>query len=199
MTERIIGYLVADDGTAGLGDLVADAVKRSGQRIRLVPYDFSRFDDVVTRLVPEGVPSPAWMLQARRNADSRTHFLAEFGGLDAEEVADFAQSTARNRRSTAYRWRDEGLIFAVGHAGKTIYPAFQFDPNTRRPKPVVARVLAELPDGLRHGGWQLALWWDTPLDVLDWQRPVDVMSTEADAVVEAARAEAADWVDASGN
>jgi hypothetical protein len=200
MAERIIGYLVADDEeTAGLGDIVADVVAKTGRRIRLVPSDFSRFDDVVTRLVPDHVPSPAWMLQARRNADSRVRFLAEFGGLDAEDVADFAQSTARNRRATAYRWRDDGLIFGVGHAGKTVYPAFQFDPDTHRPKPVVGGVLAQLPPGLRHGGWQLALWWDTPLDVLDWQRPVDVMDTDADAAINAARAEAADWADASGN
>src|ERR1700738_5366373 len=105
MAERIIGYLVADDDeTAGLGDIVADVAAKTGRQIRLIPSDFSLFDDVVTRLVPEHVPSPAWMLQARRNADSRVRFLAEFGGLNAEDVADFAQSTPRNRRATAYRW-----------------------------------------------------------------------------------------------
>ena len=101
MTDRIIGYLVAEDNEtapASLRDLVTRAVAKTGRPIRLVSSDFARFDDVVTRLIPETVPSPAWMLQARRNADSRARFLSEFGGLDAEGVADFAQSTARNRR-----------------------------------------------------------------------------------------------------
>lgn len=138
---------------------------------------------------PVGVVSSAVAEQARRNAAARGEFLAEFEALDAEGVADLAGSKAENRRATASRWHREGLCFAVEHEGRLVFPAFQFDPATGRPRPTVAKAMTALRSvGL--GGWSLALWWATPHDVLGWRRPADVLSTEPNLVMQAAQVDA---------
>jgi hypothetical protein len=137
-----------------------------------------RFDDVVEQLLPNtDVPEPAWLDQARRNAELRTQFIQTHGGLTAEQVADTTCSKATNRRQAAYRLAKDGKLFAVDWHGTLVYPAFQFDSRTGHVRPQIAEVLAALPGGLN--GWELALWFDdavydpnardhtVPLDVID--------------------------------
>jgi hypothetical protein len=190
-TGRVVGLVVTER------DLdereVEELLAPTGAHVVFISAMFSRFNEVVDVLAPTAVPSPAWLEQARRNADERRRFLDEFGALDAEGVATLAGSKSANRRSLAQRWRSEGKIFGVEVQGKFVYPGFQFDPETGQPKPDIGRVLASLPRTLREGGWQLALWWDNAVDALGFRRPVDVLDKDPDAVVLAARAEATDW------
>jgi hypothetical protein len=172
---------------ADAAERVAEAVP--GARVLELPQF-----ETVQRLVesfmpPAGVVSSVVAEQARRNAAARAEFLSEFEALDAEGVADLAGSKAGNRRATASRWQGEGLCFAVEHEGRLVFPAFQFDPATGRPRAAVAEVIAALRSvGL--GVWSLALWWATPADVLAWRRPADVLSDEPDRVIDAARVDA---------
>lgn len=151
------------------------------------------FDAVVDALMPHReIPGPGFLAQVRRNAAERQTFLDTHGALTAEEVADFAGSRAQNRRQTAHRWATQDrTIFAVEHGGRTLYPGFQFDADTRRPVPAVAEALARLPRGLT--GWALALWWDTPaLDDGDWVTPLEVID-QSDRIARLAAAEADRW------
>lgn len=155
------------------------------------------FDAVVDAVTRPTVPPPAWFAQARRNAEARQAFLDEFGALTSDDIASLAGSQATNRRATAHRWQAEHKIFAVNHHGQVLYPGFQFDPEVGRPKPAVAETLAALPEAMT--GWALALWWTTPVDLLDWARPVDVLDTATEELVRAAQAEAADWAQAAAS
>lgn len=137
-----------------------------------------------TRVVPSPVAE-----QARRNAEARAGFLAELEMFDAQGVADLAGSRAENRRATASRWHGDGSCFAVEHEGRLLFPAFQFDPETRRPRPEVAEVVSAL-HGIGLRGWSLALWWTTPHDALSWRRPVDALRETPQDVIEAARLDA---------
>ncbi|HMC43017.1 MAG TPA: hypothetical protein VKI20_08405 [Acidimicrobiales bacterium] len=139
---------------------------------------------------PLEVASPAAADQARRNAEARVAFLREFPVLDADEVAARAGSRATNRRATASRWVTAGQAFAVSHGGRQLYPAFQFDPDTGRPRPGVATVIGALRS-VGITGWALALWWATPHDTLGWQRPADRLADGPDAVERAAATDAA--------
>ena len=160
----------------------------------VVAFDLDEpFDRVVEALMPQrDVPGPGLLAQARRNATERLAFLEEHGALTAEEIADLAGSTARNRRQTAHRWSvKERSIFGVEHHGRTLYPGFQFDPDTGKPLPAVAAALAELPAQLT--GWALALWWDTPIPETDgWVTPLEVLHDPA-RVARLAEDEADRW------
>jgi hypothetical protein len=191
---RVVGLVVSEH------DLDEAQVEKTlaptGAHVVFISGMLSRFNDVVNVLAPVGVPSPAWLEQARRNAEERRRFLDEFGALDSEEVATLARSKSANRRSLAQRWRSERRIFGVEIQGRYVYPGFQFDPESGQPKPVIARILKSLPGPLRDGGWQLALWWDNAVDTLEFRRPVDIVDEDPEAVVSAARAEAAEWAQA---
>lgn len=193
-TGRVIGLVVSEQDLdeRELEQMLAP----TGAHVVFLSGMLSRFNEVVDVLAPSEVPAPAWLEQARRNADERSRLLEEFGGLDSEGVARLAGSRSANRRSLAQRWRSEGRIFGVEVKGKFVYPGFQFDPQTGNPKPAISRVLEALPRHLLEGGWQLALWWDSAVDTLGFRRPVDVVDEQPDEVVSAARAEAADWAQA---
>jgi hypothetical protein len=89
------------------------------------------------------IPSPAVVLQARRNAEARATMLEEFGALTAADVADLAGSDAKNTSALAGRWRREGRLLAVEHHGTVYYPGFQFD-SSGKPRPEIAQVLRYL-------------------------------------------------------
>jgi hypothetical protein len=188
---RVVGLVVSDHD---LDEREVEAqLAPTGAQVLFLSGMLSRFNELVDVLAPREVPSPAWVEQARRNAEERSRFLEEFGALTSEDVAELAGSRSANRRSLAQRWRGEGRIFAVEVHGRLVYPGFQFDQETGRPKPSIARVLAGLPGSLRDGGWQLALWWDNAVDSLGWRRPVDILDEDPDAVVAAAQSDAAEW------
>jgi hypothetical protein len=145
--------------------------------------DLDRLTEAMTPEVT--VPSPAIVLQARRNAAARTELLTEFGALTASQVAELSGSEAKNRSALAGRWRREGRLVAVEHYGAVYYPAFQFD-EEGRPRPVVESALAHLNDP-NITPWQQALWFTTANGWLDGRRPVDLLVTEPEAVISAAR------------
>jgi hypothetical protein len=159
-----------------------------------------RFDELADAMMPTHVPTASLVEQARRNVAERVHFLKAYGALSAEQVADTVGSHATNRRALAARWRGEHKVFAVRvPPNMLVYPAFQFDFDAGAPRPVVADVLAALPAGLRDGGWQLALWWDTPTDFLGWNRPIEMLDKDPAAVVAAAVDEAREWAEANAS
>jgi hypothetical protein len=79
---------------------VEETLAPTGAHVVFISGMLSRFNEVVDVLAPRDVvPSPAWLEQARRNAEERSRFLDEFGALDSEGVATLARSRSANRRS----------------------------------------------------------------------------------------------------
>jgi hypothetical protein len=143
-------------------------------------------DELAKAMTPHtAVPTPAIVLQARRNADARSRLLGEFGALTSAQVAELAGSEAKNSSALASRWRREGRLVAVDHHGTLYFPAFQFDPHGR-PKPVIAEALEHL-EGAEVTAWQQALWFTTANGWLEGRRPVDLLDEQPGAVTAAAR------------
>lgn len=138
-------------------------------------------------------PFAASQRQKSRNVASREAFLAEFSTLTPEQVS----AVCREPRSRAASAEGPAPPFGVDHAGRILYPTFQFD-DQGRSKASVQAVLRALPPELVQGGWQLALWWVTPTARLGGRRPVDLIDVDPAAVVATAQAEADDWGAATG-
>jgi hypothetical protein len=190
---ELIGALEALGGADPVGAAIAALVAVGARVSSGVDPAFEQVIEAVTRA---DVPAPSWFAQARRNAEVREKFLEEFGALTSDEVAELAGSQAANRRATAHRWQSEQRVFSVTHHGQVLYPGFQFDPTTGRPKPAVAQVLGVLPANLV--GWARAMWWVTPADELGWARPVDRLDDAPAEVIGLAGVEATEWADAAG-
>jgi hypothetical protein len=127
------------------------------------------------------------MQHVRANAAAREALIREFGLLSSADVAELAGSTAGNRAALAHRWKSTGQIFGLAYRGEEGFPAFQFDPETRRPRAAVREVVARLAPV--YGGWSLALWFLSANAFLGGVRPVDRLVESPQKVVEAARAE----------
>lgn len=147
-------------------------------------------DRLIDALMPESiaVPTPAAVLQARRNAEARGVLLDEFGALRSHEVADLAESRASNRAALANRWRAENRLVAVPVRDELLYPGFQFNAEGK-PKPVIGPTIAWLRSDPHTTDWQMALWFVTPTSWLGGRRPVDLLDERPDAVIDAARRE----------
>jgi hypothetical protein len=146
--------------------------------------------ELVESLTPSEppIPSEAALLMARRNAQARWDLLEQTGYLTAEQIAE-SRSQAKNRAAYASRLRKQGRIFAVAWHSRTLYPAFQFDPVSGEPRPVVRDVLSALPtDDMSE--WEIALWWTAANGWLHGgERPLDWIDRDPLLVVEAARHE----------
>lgn len=144
--------------------------------------------ELIESMTPKAVPTPAMVLQARRNSEARAALIEELGLLTSSEIADLNESQAENRAALASRWKGEGRIFSVRHHGQDYFPAFQLAADGR-PLEVVARLLKAL-GGAR--GWETALWFTAANGYLAGRRPVDLLGTEPESIVEAAEREGAE-------
>ncbi|HRO61429.1 MAG TPA: hypothetical protein PK177_20105 [Burkholderiaceae bacterium] len=137
-------------------------------------------------------PSAVDLAMAQRLAVRHARILNEFGYVTAERLADINGSQATNRAALADNWRKRRQVFAVPHPDKAarepdVYPAFQFENG--KPIKTVQQVL-EAFDG-RKSPWKLALWFTSNNGALpDSARPVDLLTTNPQAVIEAARGDA---------
>lgn len=123
------------------------------------------------------------------NARLRAEFMIHSPGWTAAEVAEFAQSRARNRNALASRWAGEKRIFGVLSDRITLFPSFQFNSDTRQPYPEIRDVISALESD--YEGWSLAIWFITPNDWLEGRAPLDCWSAARAAVAVAAQSEQA--------
>jgi hypothetical protein len=114
------------------------------------------------------------------NARLRAAFIKRFKALTSRDIHRMSGSRSANRAATAHRWKRERQVFSVPHGGEDLFPAFQF--RDGRPRPVIARILAALPD---MSPWQTALWFASGTGWLGDRAPVECLD-DADAVVAAA-------------
>lgn len=139
------------------------------------------------------VPSRLDMQMARRIAARHARVLNEFGFATAEELADANQSRAGNRSALADNWKKRRQVFAVRHRDESgrpreVFPLFQFEDH--KPIKAVQAVLEAF--GEHKAPWKLALWFTSNNGWLPGQaRPVDLLESASDAVVQAARRDAA--------
>jgi hypothetical protein len=139
------------------------------------------------------VPSPVDTQMAQRLAGRHAGVLSEFGFVTAEQLADANQSRAGNRSALADNWKKRRQVFSVRHRDESgrpreVFPLFQFDDH--RPIKAVQAVLEAF--GENKSPWKLALWFTSNNGWLPGQaRPVDLLAGAPDAVVQAARHDAA--------
>lgn len=73
-------------------------------------------------------------------------------------------------------------LIAVDFDGRKFYPGLQFDTQTRRIQPGIARIVSEA-DVFGVGHDSLTLWMTAPTGQIEGNpRPVDVLSSDPDAV-----------------
>lgn len=188
----VVGDPATIDLVAGLLDLVQSTTSSDPDRALTLLIEIKRRQtldaQLVERLMPAAIPTPAHVLQLQRNAGLRAAALAEFGAWTAADLARMRGVETVNEHATPGRWLKERRVFAVDGPRERLYPVFQFTPDGH-PLPVLQPVLLALPGTL--SGWETLLWFTAPNGWLDGTRPVDRLAVEPDRVVAAARSLAA--------
>ena len=142
-------------------------------------------EELVERLTPRRVVSPAAAEQARRNAELRAQALEDNEMLDSEAVAALVGSQGKNRSATGSRLVRSHQAFAVQEQGRWLFPTFQFDlqeGRLYRETPPLVAALAER--GVR--GWSAVLWMLRRSGWLGGKRPVDLFRSDFETVLHAA-------------
>jgi DNA-binding transcriptional ArsR family regulator len=178
---------IADDPSPGTAASVEDVGVEGALDYRALRGAADPVTAVIEKLTPDVQPrviSVNALLQARRNAELRAEFLTQLEHLTSSQVAELAGSTAANRSALAHRWRTEGKIFGVEWRDQWLFPRFQFDDVSGKPKPEIAAALT--PFRLAGSSdWEVAAWF-TGRNPWLRTRPIDVLPRAPDRVVHAA-------------
>jgi hypothetical protein len=138
---------------------------------------------VLEAMLPQvSVLTDAATTQLIWNAKARAEALSEFGALTPAQIEELRGVHTTNPHATVSRWVKDGRVFAIDAAGGRVFPAFQFSDG--EPRPVIARVLAELAGQLH--GWEILTWFTGSSGNLEGDRPVDRLADAPDEVVAAA-------------
>lgn len=183
--------VLGDGETLGLVtellDLVTASAPGGTERALTLLIELKRRDtldaQLVERLMPAAIPTPAHVLQLQRNATRRAAALAEFGAWTAGDLARMRGVETVNAHATPGRWLKERRVFAIEGPRERLFPVFQFTADIR-PIPALRAILLALPPTL--SGWETLLWFTAPNGWLDGVRPVDRLVDGPERVAEAA-------------
>lgn len=145
------------------------------------------YEKIIDALVPQ-VPQPQHILvEARMNAEARTHVFETADWLTAAQLSEIAGFTGQNASAQPNKWKREGRIFAIRQGGSDYYPGYALDPNNGyRPIKGLQPILAlfhELED------WDIAIWFASVNSFLGGKVPKDLLLKVPDRVLAAAEDE----------
>jgi hypothetical protein len=145
------------------------------------------------RLLPAADPAPGGGgLSSGHQRDvqftSMLRAFRETGGLmRGDEAAALLKQRNAGDVSSLARWIVTEQVLSFDWRGELWVPLFQFDLADMSIRPGISRIAAELMPAF--DGWALANWFATPNTRLQERLPADLLATEADAVMQAARAD----------
>ncbi len=134
-------------------------------------------DELTAAAIDAGMPlatGPA-LIQAERLATRRASLLAQ-PTYSYEELGDLIGiDSTSSVRTWLHRRRQERSLFSVTQSGRTVIPAFQFDPEGRPRADLRPLLEALLAGGV--DGWQLWAWLTSPSNLLSGEVPEAVAAT----------------------
>jgi len=157
--------------------------------------DRERADNIIKASLAAAIPmQEGARAQAELAAGRLRDIFARVTMLTAYEVGKQAGSDSNKPEALASQWATRGQVFALDLAGLGLrYPAFQFQPESGKPWPALAKVLARLKD--LFAPLDLLLWFESPNPALDQQAPSSVLhdASRAMAAADAAAEPIAFW------
>ena len=161
-------------------DTITDAIKNA--RDKVSESNIGTLLSCYSR--PTIRPPPFGQKSMLRMPMTQIRFMENVPCLTSALLAEQLGHGAKNRARLLAAERQNVKAFSVPWRGREEYPTFQF--RDGRPLPVIADVLAALPDGMTP--WQIAFWFVSSNPWLDGKAPYTMLS-DTDAIVRAAKQE----------
>ncbi|MCJ0907136.1 hypothetical protein [Rhodococcus sp. ARC_M6] len=109
-------------------------------------------------------PAAAAVARTRIVASALNSIVEEHEMLDSTAVSRVLGRSATSR-NTASRLTSTGTVIALPASGQKLYPAFQFDSEHQKVRPIVAQINRIL--GAKDDPWGVASWWLNPTAFAD--------------------------------
>jgi hypothetical protein len=137
--------------------------------------DQARLDEIIESSIGDAIPlQPGARGQATLLANRIGEILSCVPMLSASEVGRNAAVPSEQSDALVAKWATRGEVFSVDLAGQGLcYPAFQFQPDSGKPWPVLAKILPELRNAFDPV--DLLIWFESPNPAIDQQAPVSVL------------------------
>ena len=147
--------------------------------------DRSALERLAEVLVPRIPPSPRLLREAAMRVRARKALLESGDWLTAANVAELAGLSMRNPSVQPNKWKKNGQIFAISHAGIDYFPCYGLDSDTGfRPVKALASII-DVFDGHKNG-WGMAYWFCSDNSFLGGRRPQDLLRSAPERVIDAA-------------
>lgn len=139
-------------------------------------------------MLPNTPPSPHLLKEAAMLVRARRAVLESGDWLTAAQVAELAGLSTRNPSAQPNKWKKQGAIFAIHHAGVDYFPGFGLDHEAGfRPLKDLATII-EIFHGHRDS-WEMAYWFASANSFLGAKRPQDLLAKAPQRVIAAAEDE----------
>lgn len=126
-------------------------------------------------------------LQLSLYEEMEASFQSHGGIVGSETVTELLRRHTNQPVAMLARWIVDREVLSLEWASRMMLPLFQFDRSSAMPRPPVRKAIRELASVLDD--WALALWFSRPNALLDGVAPVDAIDSDAQSVLDAARAE----------
>ena len=128
-------------------------------------------------------------IEAKMIARAQARVIKSKQFLRASEISKLTPSSTKNPSGALNRWKQKHQVFALEMGGVDLYPIYALSREDGfRPYKEMKQILETLSE---KTPWGLAFWFDSPNSYLRDRRPREVLGVDRNAVLEAARAEAA--------
>ena len=112
--------------------------------------------------------------------------FGEHGGMvTADELVQSMRTNLAQPLSIVARWIAKRAAVHFAWRSQTWFPYFQLAGNPMSIRPAVSEIVLELRDA--YDDWELAFWFASRNEWLDYASPVEVIRCDAAAAVRAAR------------
>lgn len=135
------------------------------------------------------MPTQAAAIQRQMQLRATERLLKSGDWLSAEDVARLGLRSSRNAKALAHRWAKKGLLFAIRHEGRSLYPAYALDPETGYRPRASFKAILDAFNGDNLNGWTMAFWFNCPNSYLADRLPKDCLDKLHDEVILAAKRE----------
>ncbi|WP_263562250.1 hypothetical protein [Paucibacter sp. DJ1R-11] len=105
--------------------------------------------------------------------------------LTAQGVASLWKSEPADALYSAGDWLREGLLFAIDHEGRRLFPGYAFN-DSGEPIPALKEVLSVFEG---YSPFRLAAWFESASSQLGGVRPRELIAHDPAAVIAAAKAQ----------
>jgi hypothetical protein len=161
----------------------------------MITYDLqitdrpSRVAPTISRMAAVPSAETGWSRRAedRQLIQMQDAFARHGGMLTGDDVARAMRHRGSQPVAAIARWIvGREIVHLVRHS-VIMLPMFQFDPVEFELRPGVRQTILELRDAFDD--WDMCAWFATPNSWLDGEMPVERLMSDADSVVQAARAD----------